>query len=254
MVQRSWRNDNGNNLNKKMKNNINPKTNPITTILGAVLLTIGLGSFIMPMFLELREDLNIYLKAAFTLSGFLCLLAPDALVGIVTDALKKFLSNKNNAAILLLGFCTFLIACAPKPPIASEENKTKDSIYVKEITRVDTVNVAGDSVRIYVQNPCDNGSLTIEKPIVKKSKRAVAIVSKDTKGNLAIDCECTSEQLLINSKNKEIYHLHSVLNNKVIEKEVYKTYWYDKACRWWTVISLLALLLVLVYGIWHLLK
>ena len=93
-----------------MKNNLNPKTNPITTILGAVLLTIGLCTFIMPMFLSVKEDLNIYLKSALTLGGFLCLLAPDALVGIVTDALKKFLSNKGNAALVLVVSSLFVVA------------------------------------------------------------------------------------------------------------------------------------------------
>jgi sRNA-binding carbon storage regulator CsrA len=218
-----------------MKNNLNPKTNPITTILGAVLLTIGLGSFVMPMFLELREDLNIYLKAAFTLSGFLCLLAPDALVGIVTDALKKFLSNKNNATILVVGFCIFLSACAPKPPVPSKQSSIKDSVYVKEVLRVDTVHIKGDSVKIIIQNPCENGQLSKEfkSAITKTSKSTRAKVQvKETEKGLEIKCNCEEEMQLINSKNLEIYKLHSELNSEVKQVEVYKTHWYDITARW----------------------
>lgn len=287
LVSGSWRNNNGNNLNKKMKNNLNPKTNPITTILGAVLLTIGLGTFIMPMFLSVKEDLNIYLKSALTLGGFLCLLAPDALVGIVTDALKKFLSNKGNAALVLVVSSLFVVASCK----TGEQRFNK--LLKKGIEKgwVDTTRK--DTAQKVFTNPIDTNGLyeklkasikeTFSKPIYKDtcydkkgafigqlvdeekfSTEAVKHLNKKVVIPEILRClkhPLFFEQNGITVEVKQDFTTGEFIVKAVADKieitppkEVYKTYWYDSICRWWTGFSLFLFLLIVLYSIWHLIK
>lgn len=74
-----------------MKNNINPKLNPITTILGSVFATIGLLIFMLPMFVELKHDYTSqwYVPTIFIVSGVALLLTPDRFIGGLNKVIDK---------------------------------------------------------------------------------------------------------------------------------------------------------------------
>lgn len=173
------------------------------------------------------------------------------LIGIGLLGFKMPNGGSGTGMQMMVVFCILLSACGPKCPVLSEENKTKNSIYVKEVLGVDTILVAGDSVKVTIKNPCPDGyskefEKGLKKGIKKQSKKAIVSITKNEKGDLEIDCECTKEQKLINSKNLEIYRLHTELNKKVFVKETFKTHWYDIAGRW--ALGILFLILAFVIG------
>lgn len=73
-------------------NNINPKLNPITTIAGIILLTISLGMFTAPMFVEIKQQLNYWIPGSIGIVGLCLLLIPDDLKG----ALRNFITKKSD--------------------------------------------------------------------------------------------------------------------------------------------------------------
>lgn len=75
---------------KKMKiENINPKTNPKTSIIGFVLFAIGLVLVLMPMFYEPKERLPEYVNWLFLASGFGLLLVPDTILDVFSKVVNK---------------------------------------------------------------------------------------------------------------------------------------------------------------------
>lgn len=76
--------------NQTMGKNIDPKKNPYTTILAVIFLTIGIGSYVMPIFLTVKEDLKDWVKIMFLVGGIMFLFAPDTII----DVLKKFIGRK----------------------------------------------------------------------------------------------------------------------------------------------------------------
>ena len=76
-----------------MINNINPKTNPVTTFLGVFLMVISIGMLIVPMFYEVKETLDWWLPATIGVVGLSLLLIPDDLKG----GLKKLINRKSDS-------------------------------------------------------------------------------------------------------------------------------------------------------------
>ena len=66
-----------------MIDNVNPKQNPITTIIGGVLIIVSLILFIVPVFVETVEEVNWYMPTGIGVVGILLLLSPDTLLGII---------------------------------------------------------------------------------------------------------------------------------------------------------------------------
>lgn len=75
--------------------NLNPKHNPITTIIAVVLITVGLGTLLMPIFLEPKKDLEEWVKWVLLLGGLGFLFAPDKMLGLVMNALSGITKTKN---------------------------------------------------------------------------------------------------------------------------------------------------------------
>lgn len=72
-----------------MINNINPLKNPVTTLLGMLLLVIAIGMFIVPMFYEVKETLNYWIPTGIGLLGICFLLVPDAVVSALRALVAK---------------------------------------------------------------------------------------------------------------------------------------------------------------------
>lgn len=69
--------------------NINPKTNPKTSIIGFVLFATGLVLVLMPMFYEPKERLPEYVNWLFLASGFGLLLVPDTILDVFSKVVNK---------------------------------------------------------------------------------------------------------------------------------------------------------------------
>lgn len=69
--------------------NLNPKTNPKTSIIGGLLFTIGLALILMPLFYEAKEKSPEYVNWIFLVSGFGLLLAPDTILDVFTKVVNK---------------------------------------------------------------------------------------------------------------------------------------------------------------------
>lgn len=72
-----------------MVKNINPFKNPVTTLLGMLLLVIAIGMFIVPMFYEVKETLNYWIPTGIGLLGICFLLIPDAVVSALRALVAK---------------------------------------------------------------------------------------------------------------------------------------------------------------------
>lgn len=76
----------------KVVNNVDPQKNPITTYLGALMIILSIGMFILPMIYTVKEDLPTYVPLSIGTIGLSLLLIPDDL----KKALKRFLNKKAN--------------------------------------------------------------------------------------------------------------------------------------------------------------
>lgn len=72
----------------KLKN-INPSNNPITTFLGLFLIVVATGMFLVPMFYEVKEDLNYWIPGGIGIVGLMLLLIPDDLKGALRTLAKR---------------------------------------------------------------------------------------------------------------------------------------------------------------------
>lgn len=77
------------NKNEMSIENLNPKTNPKTSIIGGLLFTIGLALILMPLFYEAKEKSPEYVNWIFLVSGFGLLLAPDTILDVFTKVVNK---------------------------------------------------------------------------------------------------------------------------------------------------------------------
>jgi hypothetical protein len=76
-----------------MNKNINPKYNPRTTYTGVLFLSIALGLFIAPMFLELKAEIHESVKWIFLTLGAGLYLAPDTILDVFDGFLRRKSEN-----------------------------------------------------------------------------------------------------------------------------------------------------------------
>lgn len=155
---------------------------------------------------------------------------------------------KNRVLLLFAGMMVLLLVvagCARKG-VPSTTTEVSDSIHVKEVTRFDTVTIAGDTVLIERQIECDS---VTNKPkpfnIEKKSRQARLMVNIDGSGKLTTAGICDSLQQVIEAKDREIYRLKSI--KTTIEVPVYRTSGFDNLCRWWFAITAIIILVTVFH-------
>ena len=71
-------------------NNLDPGKNPVTTILGAILIILGASLYVLPFFVELRQPVDWYVVLSIAVVGICLLLIPDDL----RTALAKLINKK----------------------------------------------------------------------------------------------------------------------------------------------------------------
>lgn len=72
------------------KYNVDPRFNPKTTILGAIIVTIGLFFYVCEHFMEMKKDVNDWVNIPMLGLGCILIVAPDRWVSIVSSAFAKF--------------------------------------------------------------------------------------------------------------------------------------------------------------------
>jgi hypothetical protein len=145
-------------------------------------------------------------------------------------------------AVLLLLVC----GCSRKvAPTTSTE--VKDSVYVKETIRFDTLRIPGETIRVIEEHFIECDSVTLKaKPKSKKYKgsRSSLTLTIDKNGTLKAESHCDSLERILALKDTEITRLKS--EKKVITLPPVVTHeprWYDIALRW---IAFIALLFILI--------
>jgi uncharacterized membrane protein len=71
--------------------NLNPKTNPITTFLGSLFIALGLLMYALPMFIEVKKDFTEvwYVPLLVITIGACLIFSPDTLVVGAKKAINK---------------------------------------------------------------------------------------------------------------------------------------------------------------------
>ena len=145
--------------------------------------------------------------------------------------------------IYILVFAIAFTSCrSAKPTVETTESVVDTTTTsIRYIKQVDTIRIAGDTVKIIVPIASLTG-----KPIIKTSPtgRSKAIISK-VNDNIEVECQCAEEQKIIETQNTVIETLTKRLETKAttVTKTEYKTPWYSKALN---VVGIIALLIVLI--------
>lgn len=132
-----------------------------------------------------------------------------------------------------------LTSCSKK--LVSTNNSVKDSTYVREIIKHDTVHVKGDTVSIIQRIECD--SITNKpKPIMIKEHvgRARASVQVKANGELKVVASCDSLQLIVNTLDKEVFHLrHEQKDTTIVNHPSKFKIWIDYTAYFLAIIFIL---------------
>jgi hypothetical protein len=66
-----------------LKDNTNIKKNPYTTVIGLILILAAVALFVIPYFMNLKQEVDSFKLVVLGAIGLLLVLAPDKLIGII---------------------------------------------------------------------------------------------------------------------------------------------------------------------------
>lgn len=156
-------------------------------------------------------------------------------LGLVVACLKDPRKNKrqnnqkkeggNTLPMIAILISVLVTSCATERRCAEKysTSSTSDSvrIEVREIIRDTVIHIPGDSVQIFIQNPCDSLGKLI--PGIFRAEgsggKASSIVSVTGNG-ISVECICDEENRIIKSLQREVSHLR---NRKSETVTVYKS-------------------------------
>lgn len=78
------------------KLNIDPRYNPKTTLVGTLLLMIGLSFYCLDFVIELKKEVNHWVNGGMIISGVLLLIAPDKWIELVTNWVNSLIKKNDN--------------------------------------------------------------------------------------------------------------------------------------------------------------
>jgi drug/metabolite transporter (DMT)-like permease len=76
--------------------NASVKHNPITTILGLIMVAAALGMYLIPYFYDPKHDPNVWVPAGIGVVGLFLILAPDELIPTLKKKIENGNSSQNN--------------------------------------------------------------------------------------------------------------------------------------------------------------
>lgn len=122
------------------------------------------------------------------------------------------------AQVVISIFIVSLSACSKK--LTTTTSSVKDSTFVREIIKHDTVRVKGDTITIKQMIECD--SVTHQpKPfkIKEHSGRAKATIEVKPSGELTLVASCDSLELVVQTLDREIFRLRHEQKETTIVKQ-----------------------------------
>jgi hypothetical protein len=183
----------------------------LTTVIGCIILTAGLiGLF--------WTELNIesYIAVEVTVLG--------VVVACLKDPSKGNRTNKGGGVVVTLGLIIFLSSsCITERRCANKfgTSSTSDSmrVEIETVYRDSIITIQGDSVHIYIENPCDSLGNIRPTAIVQRSingrSTATAVISSE---GIAIDCSCDQEKIVIKKMRERINAMRSEKSlQKIVE-------------------------------------
>jgi hypothetical protein len=146
----------------------------------------------------------------------------------------------------LVGLLMLALGGCCRPPVqrgGHPREYQSDSVLVQERVRIDTVQLQGDSILVEIPIECD--SLTNQpKPIKYRFESSLSSLTVSGSGIFSIQSIRRPQQMTLPGIDRIEYR------NKVVEKEIpvieYRSRWYDKFCRWFTILVLLPLLTAII--------
>ena len=75
------------------KLNIDPRYNPKTTILGFILLLIGIFFYFADFFIDLKHEVNHWINGSISALGILLILAPDKVITLIGNFFNNVLNK-----------------------------------------------------------------------------------------------------------------------------------------------------------------
>lgn len=117
---------------------------------------------------------------------------------------------------------------------------TKDTTItvIRDTVIYDTLKVAGELLIWHDSIPC---------PDVKYSKSVtkggLTSTVKIIKGKLTTECKSDSLQKIIETQINEINTYREKANTEIKEKIVYREYWHDPFCHYWTLFSIVTIII-----------
>ncbi|MGL6123951.1 MAG: hypothetical protein ACRC1W_13270 [Shewanella sp.] len=153
--------------------------------------------------------------------------------------MNRFLLSVVAVLLLLVSGCSLKVA-----PATSTE--VKDSTYVKETVRFDTLRIPGETIRVIEEHFIECDSITLKAKLKhKKYKggRSSLIISIDKNGTLQATSHCDSIEKILKLKDTEITRLRSEKKTETIVKITHEPRWYDIALRWVAVILTLVFII-----------
>lgn len=191
----------------------------LTTIIGCVILTAGLvGLF----WTELNMEAYIAVEV----------IVLGVVVACLKDPSQGNRTNKGGGAVVSLGLIIFLSSsciterrCANKFGTSSSSDSVR--VEIETVYRDSIITIAGDSVHVYLQNPCDSTGQLKPSAFVKESSsgRSRATVVVNQKG-IEINCDCDQEKLIITKMKERIEQMSSQKSEVKIVKPAPRWSWF----------------------------
>lgn len=200
----------------------NVKGSLLTTILGIILFAAGLVAFFWNA-LEIEKIYSIELMA----------------LGLVVACLKDpgnkpKQKGREKVALGMIAFAIMFSGCATERRCSNKfgTSTSSDSVQIEYIETVtdSLVYIPGDSVTVFIKNPCD--SLGFLKPNIyhlrgdKNKVNSTVVISRE---GIEVECVCAEEYLMIRKLTKEIKHLENRSHKSTVvyknEESIWSKFW-----------------------------
>ena len=154
---------------------------------------------------------------------------------------------RGTSIILFSALLLMLCACS-KQVTTSSTSEVSDSTYVREVPRLVEVFIPGDTVTLTQWIECDSATNKPKPSYAEASEgKAFLKVKVDKTGKLTASGGCDSLKRLVKTMDKEIFRLRHEKKfvTKTVTKIEYRTRWYDKAARVFSILVIIALIIYL---------
>lgn len=143
----------------------------------------------------------------------------------------------------LLLTCYLLTGCVTQEKCAERfppQVITKDTTItvIRDTVIRDTVYIGGELLIWHDSIPCPE--LKYSKSVTSKGLTSTVTIAK---GKLTAECKSDSLENVIEINNRIIETYREKANTEIKEKIVYREYWHDPFCHYWTLFSICSIII-----------